>query len=189
MRRAFTLVEILVVIAIATVLSGLLMTAMAGARRAARAADDTERMRQLSSAVEMYAADAADHLPPAVNAQSWGETMPAGLLRPSLTFGDAIHPYLRDTAILWPSSARARPRLPSGRLDNGFLWDEFAGLRGMTATSMTPGTTILYPEDDEPTTSRRPCARWDGGIKRRTVNACEADTTWWHDETDRAENP
>lgn len=55
--RAFTLVELLVVIAVIGVLIGTLVPALAGARRAAMRTDCLSRIRQLCLAQAMYASD------------------------------------------------------------------------------------------------------------------------------------
>ena len=60
----FTLVEILVVIAILLVLSGLLLTVYARAREPARSTACANNLRQLHLAASMYAADYNGYLPP-----------------------------------------------------------------------------------------------------------------------------
>ncbi|MGH7132979.1 MAG: type II secretion system protein, partial [Phycisphaerales bacterium] len=62
-RRAFTLIELLVVIALIALLIGILMPALAGARRAARTTKCLANVRSVSQSLTMYANAARDRFP------------------------------------------------------------------------------------------------------------------------------
>jgi len=59
-RKAFTLIELLVVIAIVAILSALLFPVFAQAKQAAKKTADLSNMKQLSTAMHMYAGDNDD---------------------------------------------------------------------------------------------------------------------------------
>ena len=61
--RAFTLVELLVVVAVIALLMGALLPALAGANRAARAAASASNLRQMGVGLAQYLGDEDDRLP------------------------------------------------------------------------------------------------------------------------------
>ncbi len=65
-RRAFTLVETLVVIGVLSTLLAILLPAASSVRASARASECQSNLRQLGIAATAYAAQNADHFPPAL---------------------------------------------------------------------------------------------------------------------------
>src|SRR5438105_232786 len=63
-RSGFTLIELLVVIAVIAILAGLLFPVFAQAREKARGAMCVSNLRQISSAILMYAQDEDDAIVP-----------------------------------------------------------------------------------------------------------------------------
>ena len=63
LRRAFTLIELLMVIAIIGVLAALLLPALASAREQGRKAACISNLRQMGIAIQSYASDFSGDIP------------------------------------------------------------------------------------------------------------------------------
>jgi prepilin-type N-terminal cleavage/methylation domain-containing protein/prepilin-type processing-associated H-X9-DG protein len=142
-RSAFTLIELLVVIAVIALLAAILFPVFAQARAKARQAACLANLRQVGSALMMYAQDNDEHLPPACHtgrAYTWtwvtqdltGACAQAGItvqtpkdafLGPEQTppqyIQEFLHPYVRNVQVWFcpavgPSRFfRGNPQLPT----------------------------------------------------------------------------
>ncbi len=97
-RGAFTLIEILVVIAIIAVLAAMLFPVVSQARERARMTGCLSNARQLALAVHAYTQDFDEALPPSTN-----YAIPASV--PERIWTRLIQPYVRDTGIFVCPSA------------------------------------------------------------------------------------
>ena len=107
---AFTLLELLVVLAILGVLVGLLLPALARARKRAHAVMCSGQLRQLGLAVHLYAEDHEDQFPRSQHSAFAHRQQPWGI---------ALAPYLGSSRQTWtqlvtslyhcPSDRRSRP--------------------------------------------------------------------------------
>jgi prepilin-type N-terminal cleavage/methylation domain-containing protein/prepilin-type processing-associated H-X9-DG protein len=79
MRRAFTLIELLVVIAIIAILASILFPVFARAKAAAAKTADIAQLRQVSMAINLYAADNEDRFPMLFDFIEPGQTRPDNL--------------------------------------------------------------------------------------------------------------
>lgn len=96
-KRGFTLMEMLVVIGIIGVLAGLLMPVFARARESARRSKCISNMRQIGSAITMYADDWDGFIYPAVYNEGW--KAPMGRYPTGSAWPYAIGNYVRDTGV------------------------------------------------------------------------------------------
>jgi prepilin-type N-terminal cleavage/methylation domain-containing protein/prepilin-type processing-associated H-X9-DG protein len=105
-RSGFTLIEMLVVIAIIAVLAGILFPVLSRAREKGRQTACASNLKQIGVALELYAGDAGGFLP------QWSlvpgaDPDPA----PAYTWDTVIQSYLRSTAVLsCPSSSFGRDK-------------------------------------------------------------------------------
>ena len=99
-RHGFTLIELLVVIAIIAILASILFPVFARAREKAREANCMSNLRQIGTALQMYAADYDEYLPIA-----WEYTaIPSPMPDPPVTAGtpgirDVLDPYVKNSQI------------------------------------------------------------------------------------------
>jgi type II secretory pathway pseudopilin PulG len=99
-RCAFTVIELLVIIAIIAILAAILFPVFAQAREKARQSACASNTRQLAVGVLMYAQDYDETLVPTAIASQSSD----GTLRPAL-----IHPYLKNDHIrLCPSDSNSK---------------------------------------------------------------------------------
>ena len=68
--KLFTLIELLVVIAIIAILAAMLMPALQKARESGRSASCLNNLKQIGTAMDMYAGDFDDHFIPCCNSMS-----------------------------------------------------------------------------------------------------------------------
>lgn len=114
LRRAMTLVELLVVVGIVAILAGLLFPVLTAARESARTTGCIENLTQLHAAFTLYASDHEGLKPPYQNTlgTGWGDPS-TGQTHPVPERGAALvaalHPYTRSTGIWFcPTDSLAR---------------------------------------------------------------------------------
>src|SRR6185436_16911449 len=102
-RCGFTLVELLVVIAIIGILAALILTVVSRARNQAGKATDLNNLKQVMLAVQTYAADCRDVLPPP-NWDGGGvtDTKSGWLYTPDMNAGGTDR-FKASTGLLWPT--------------------------------------------------------------------------------------
>ena len=87
-RRAFTLIELLIVIAIIAILAAILFPVFARARENARRASCQSNLKQIGLGIMQYTQDYDEQMPPRLVSAS-----------PSMTWKDIIQPYVKSIQI------------------------------------------------------------------------------------------
>lgn len=159
-RRAFTLVELLIVIAVIVTLAGIMLPILASARGKAGAAACASNLRQLHKAYALYASDHDELVPPYQNGMG-GFVYPDGKPVPPPERGmelvAALYPYTRSRDIWFcPSDVFARTDSEVGNikhrhtsyLASGLLLQAAAyGKRITIDPYWMRGETLMGPSD------------------------------------------
>jgi len=152
-RKGFTLIEILVVIAIVAILAAILFPVFSRARAKARQAACASNLKQLATALEMYTQDYDETLPGAPNGNGGGSAYGgwiwyANFGVPGPGYFDvvrgALYPYTRNAQVYV---------CPDDRTGSGCSYEMNGYLRwGSVALIPKPAETLLLiPEDDRGT--------------------------------------
>lgn len=104
--RGFTLVELLVVVAIIAILSALLLSALSSAKNQSAKATDLNNFHQVMVAMHVYTGDNRDSLP--WSNWDYGGAMPDGTARPGWLYtpnlsGSGTNIFVASTGLLWDS--------------------------------------------------------------------------------------
>jgi len=126
-RRAFTLIELLVVIAIIAILAAILFPVFAKAREAARKTACINNMKQMGTALMMYAQDYDETMPSGPFANS-----PAGFWGTPLwnSYGWSyafmlLDPYIKNTQVFACPSANKQMVGPAPQINVSYGYNEY----------------------------------------------------------------
>ncbi|MEM1058231.1 MAG: DUF1559 domain-containing protein [Verrucomicrobiota bacterium] len=159
--RAFTLVELLVVVAVLAILSALALSVMTSAFKSASQAQCSHNLRQLGTAIQTYAADHGNRFPVSTHTsgirftRAWQfQLLPylGGSVAPNGTMaspGGAAYAYIS------PGDAQAeerRNRMAEGSLPNSsYLYNSFleeARYNRFNKLSRPADVIVLFPASD-----------------------------------------
>ena len=150
-KRAFTLIELLVVIAIIAILAAILFPVFAQSRAKARATQCLSNMRQIGTAVSLYAQDYDEYLP-GNDTITEGLALPRGLMTPCCVdnarrnWARDIQPYLKNTQVLVCPSSAPRSSFMGGAAE----FNETTDPAGANTSYAVNGLTDTRPVGDVP---------------------------------------
>jgi prepilin-type N-terminal cleavage/methylation domain-containing protein/prepilin-type processing-associated H-X9-DG protein len=178
-RSAFTLIELLVVIAVIAILAAVLFPVFAQARERARMSACISNMRQIGTAVIMYAGDYDETFPYVTFYSRTGNWGAKG--DQTYTWKNAIRPYLKNLDVLaCPSNPNSRgiagapnTGLPGG---NGAGWEGEPEQRLPVSYSMSSCSATWYPQNTKEGQSSPPLRQAQLGRPSDTLFICES--TW-----------
>ncbi len=157
-RRGFTLIELLVVIAIIAILAAILFPVFARARERARQTACLSNVRQLNLAVQMYAQDYDEKLPPVMYLTDGAVEYPDGSTDAWGLWPAIIFPYVNNIDIFncpssawrWGGERTTRGNYGANRNISGGHWGDPGtppSIEPMSLGQLTePSSTILITE-------------------------------------------
>ncbi|HEU4753407.1 MAG TPA: prepilin-type N-terminal cleavage/methylation domain-containing protein [Armatimonadota bacterium] len=177
-RRGFTLIELLVVIAIIAILAAILFPVFAQAREKARQISCASNMRNLGTAVMLYAQDYDEQLPLAAYTTTGFDFV---------VWHDLTDPYVRNKQIWHCPSSQVKKTDQSGKETTHFGYNilyltnirqDFSNANGHSAVSLaainSPAETVLI------TDARASVANsWCGDDGKFLLPPSQADAHCW----------
>jgi prepilin-type N-terminal cleavage/methylation domain-containing protein/prepilin-type processing-associated H-X9-DG protein len=167
--RAFTLIELLIVVAIIAILAAVLFPVFARARDAARRTACLAHEKQIVMASLMYCQDYDECLPvPSYGfwkACCWG----------SIRWRDTVYPYSKNAQVWWCPSDTVRPNsmAPDGRVcETSYDWSDC--LMTVANTVRGPGVPIIGHSLAEVTYPSQKILFWEG-----LRNHLDRNGKWW----------
>ncbi|MEO1277616.1 MAG: prepilin-type N-terminal cleavage/methylation domain-containing protein [Planctomycetota bacterium] len=160
-RTGFTLIELLVVIGIIAVIAALTLPALASARQTARSTVTLQRLGQLSTVANTYAADNKDRLWTATN---WLKTIEAEQAQPGVLIetgyieqGEALECAVNGRRLPASDSSGRAPTPPPMLWSDGEVDSDFAFVHQVEGAQLGMQTQFAWYAD--------PAERgWSGGV-------------------------
>ena len=180
-QRGFTLVEMLVVIAIIVILAGILFPVISKARDKARMATCLSNQRQLSIAMVMYTQEHDERMP--VASEFWKEVKLGPGITQCPTQGPDVNGYVFNIYLSGVSLGKVvRPDLTmvtvDGKWASGIDIDTSAPYAANTLTETSLPSVCYLPEDADPRHAGKFVASYLDGHSALTTTAPSMDVEW-----------
>lgn len=156
-KTAFTLIELLIVIAIIAVLAAILFPVFASAKGAAKKTTALDNISQIGKASAMYLADHDDHLPPRFPGETeWkGYNFVILTIGPDHGFGELYNPYIKNSQVWYSPEDRLAEKGYTSFCFNeqlAFAWSMSQIPRPSEAIYLTDRTDIKTSDHGSPDT-------------------------------------
>jgi prepilin-type N-terminal cleavage/methylation domain-containing protein len=182
-RRGFTLIELLVVIAIIAILAAILFPVFARARESARRSGCQSNMKQVTTAMLMYAQDYDETFP-------FQDGDPCDYAKSKKAcWINATMPYVKNKQVWYCPSADKWPPMPNQDSDSNYWFNGHANGKAIAAIPL-PAESILFMEWAHRTTctGRRPyekdkCPPAVQGQSGTCPDTWHKDSTWGNNHT------
>lgn len=136
MKRAFTLIELLVVIAIIAILAAILFPVFARAKESAKITQSLSQMRQLGTAIMIYAGDHDDFFAPASN-----RTLDTSI--DPVIWTDITYPYVKNKELYIAVDSRGEyPANWAGRRQGTIGYSDATGVDSDPAHAGIPNAAV-----------------------------------------------
>ena len=139
--KCFTLIELLVVIAIIAILASMLLPALSKAKETAKTIACSGQLKQIGTALALYAMDYGDYMPPfSGTGTGWAAMVDKDYLFEPAAVWNGVGMVRKPKSVFWCPSTRIPAGIPAAGASNAYITHSYGTFQsGDTRTySLTP---------------------------------------------------